>query len=126
MSGVTDGELRATDSPPAPFSDMVHFISLYKIKKGKTDEDLEEMIRISRSCFCRLNEVHNFRSGRSIDPESPYAFFISADFESRDKLAMFQDDPNYARFEEEVVKPHTNTGPAYIFETEPGRDPRYS
>lgn len=119
-------KLRPTDFLPAPFFDMIHYISLYKIKKGKTDEDLEEMIRISRSCFHRLNEVHNFRSGRSIDPESPYAFFISADFESRDKLAMFRDDPNYARFEEEVVKPYTNTGPEYIFETEPGRDPKYS
>ena len=39
---------------------------------------------------------------------------------------MFEDDPNYARFEEEGVKPQTNTGPEYIFETEPGRDPRYS
>ncbi len=105
---------------------MVHFISLYKVKKGKTDEDLEEMIRISRTCFHRLNEVHNFRSGRAIDPESTYGFFISADFESRDKLAMFREDPNFARFEEEVVKPHLNKGQEHIFETEPGKDPKYS
>ena len=48
---------------------------------------------------------------RSIEPQSPRAFFISAESESRDKLAMLEDDPNYARFEEEGVKPQPNTGP---------------
>ena len=48
---------------------------------------------------------------RAPEPQSPRAFFISAEFESRDKLAMFEDDPNYARFEEEGVKPQPNTGP---------------
>ena len=97
------------------------------------------MIRVDRSVFddltrCTISALVDPSIHRSIDPQSPRApepqspsaFFISAESESRDKLAMFEDDPNYARFEEEGVKPQTNTGPEYIFETEPGRDPRYS
>ena len=97
------------------------------------------MIRVDRSVFddltrCTISalvdpSIHRAiepQSPRAPEPQSPRAFFISAESESRDKLAMFEDDPNYARFEEEGVKPQPNTGPEYIFETEPGRDPRYS
>ncbi len=84
------------------------------------------MIRISRTCFHRVNEAHNFRSGRSIDPKNEFGFFISADFESRDKVSMFQDDPNYMRFETEVVKAHTVEQRDLMYETEPGKDPKYS
>lgn len=84
------------------------------------------MIRVSRSCFHRVNEAHNFRSGRSIDGATPFGFFISADFESREKLAMFRDDPNYQRFETEIVSVHTLGREEYLYETEPGKDPKYS
>ena len=105
---------------------MVHYIALFKISKGKSEEDIEVMIRISRTCFHRVNEAHNFRSGRSIDPKSEFGFFISADFESSEKLTMFREDPNFRRFENEVVKPHTSGKKEFLYETEPGKDPKYS
>lgn len=105
---------------------MVHYIALFRIQKGRTEEEIEEMIRVSRTCFHRVNEAHNFRSGRNIDPKNEFGFFISADFESRDKLAMFREDPNYRRFETEVVKAHTEDQKEYLYETEPGKDPKYS
>ncbi|HQW27822.1 MAG TPA: Dabb family protein [Verrucomicrobiales bacterium] len=105
---------------------MVHYIALYRIARDKSEDEIEEMIRVSRTCFHRVNEAHNFRSGRSIDPANEFGFFISADFESRDKLAMFREDPNYLRFEAEIVKPHTVGRSEYLYETEPGKDPKYS
>lgn len=105
---------------------MVHYIALYRIREDKSDEDLEEMIRVSRTCFHRVNEAHNFRSGRSIDRANPYGFFISADFESCDKLAMFREDPGYLRFETEIVRAHTLGGEEHLYETDPGKDPKYS
>ena len=84
------------------------------------------MIRLSRTCFHRVNEAHNFRSGRTIDPEADFGFFISADFESSDKLNMFREDPNYQRFEIDVVKPRTTKCVEHVFETEPGKNPKYS
>jgi hypothetical protein len=105
---------------------MVHYIALYRIAKDTPEQDLEEMIRMSRTCFHRVNEAHNFRSGRSIDPANEYSFFISADFQSRDKLAMFREDPNYRRFETEVVNVKTLGIAEYLYETEPGKNPKYS
>lgn len=105
---------------------MVHYIALYRIHKDTSEEDLEEMIRVSRSCFRRVNEAHNFRSGRGIESSNPYGFFISADFESRAKLAMFREDPHYRRFEREVLERHTEGGEEYVYETDPGKDPKYS
>lgn len=105
---------------------MVHFIALFRVGKDTDEDDIEKMIRLSRTCFHRVNEAHNFRSGRSIDPRDEFGFFISADFESRDKLAMFRDDPNYQRFETEVVKAHTTSVRELLFETEPGKNPKYS
>lgn len=115
----------AAVSPPI-FVIMVHYIALYRIGKDKSDDELEGMIRVSRSCFHRVNEAHNFRSGRSIDSANPYGFFISADFESRDKLAMFREDPSYLRFETDVVRAHTLGREEFLYETEPGKDPTYS
>ncbi len=105
---------------------MVHYIALYRIVKHTTEEELEDMIRVSRTCFHRVNEAHNFRSGRNIDPENEFGFFISADFESRDKLAMFREDPNFKRFESEIVKVRTSSCKEFLYETEPGKDLKYS
>jgi len=105
---------------------MVHFIALFRVVKGVSGNDLEEMIRMSRTCFHRVNEAHNFRSGRNIDPKGEFAFFLSADFENRDKLAMFREDPNVLRFENEVLKVRTESRVEHLFETEPGKDPKYS
>ena len=105
---------------------MVHYIALYRLTKDAGEVELEEMIRLSRTCFNRVNEAHNFRSGRSLDPDDEFGFFISADFESRDKLAMFREDPNYKRFESEVVKTRTQSRVEHLYETEPGKDPKYS
>jgi Stress responsive A/B Barrel Domain len=72
---------------------MVHYIALYKLKPNTTDDVIEKIIRESRSCFHRVSEAHNFRSGRSIRSDNPFSFFLSADFDNLEKLKMFQDDP---------------------------------
>ncbi len=105
---------------------MVHYIALFRVGKGATDEIFEEMIRASRICFHRIREARNFRSGRSLDPKSEFPFFLAADFESRDKYAMFRDDPHFLRFENEVLKSRTTSRVEHLFETEPGKDPKYS
>lgn len=105
---------------------MVHYIALFRVDPDLDEEALEEMIRVSRTCFHRVNEAHNFRSGRSIEPGEEFGFFISADFESRDKLAMFRDDPNYKRFAADVIDKRTVGQKELLYETEPGKNTKYS
>ena len=105
---------------------MVHYIALYKLMPHTTEEIIERMIRESRSCFHRVSEAHNFRSGRNIEPDNPYSFFLSADFENMEKFNMFRDDPGFIKFESKVVRRNTNECREYLYETEPGKDTRYS
>jgi hypothetical protein len=39
---------------------------------------------------------------------------------------MFREDPNYRRFESEVINAQTESQVEHLFETEPGKDPKYS
>ncbi len=106
---------------------MVHYIALYKLKGvANNDETIEEMIRTSRTHLHRINEAHNFRSGRSIKEENQFTFFISADFESMEKLDMFREDPQYLLFEANVIRENTSECRELLYETEPGKDPKYS
>jgi Stress responsive A/B Barrel Domain len=105
---------------------MVHYIALYKLKPNTTDDVIEKIIRESRSCFHRVSEAHNFRSGRSIRSDNPFSFFLSADFDNLEKLKMFQDDPVYIKFDSRVVKTHTTECREFLYETEPGKNPEFS
>lgn len=105
---------------------MVHFIALYKLKPSTSDEIIEDMIRESRSCFHKISEAHNFRSGRNIRPDNQFHFFLSADFENLEKLKMFQDDPIYIKFESKTARPHTIECRELVYETEPGKNTEFS
>jgi hypothetical protein len=105
---------------------MVHHLVLYKLKPEVGDERLEDMIRKTRSQLLKVPEVLSVRSGRKIDGDGAWGFFVSVDVESMDKLAGFQDDAVYVKFIEEVVKPNTSESLLVNYEMEPGRDIKYS
>jgi hypothetical protein len=105
---------------------MVHYIALFRVGKSVTEADLEGMIRASHTCFHRVQEAHLFRSGRNLDSTSEFAFFVSAEFQSREKFKMFREDPAFLRFENEVLKRHTTSRVEHLYETDPGKDPKYS
>ena len=105
---------------------MVHYIALYKLKPDTSDEVIERMIRDSRSSIHRIGAAHNFRSGRNIKADSQFAFFLSADFESLEKLEMFQDDPAYIKFHSRVINTNTTECQEMFFETEPGKNVEFS
>lgn len=105
---------------------MVHFISLYTLQKSVDDDQIDEMIRTSRSQLFRVHEVHNVRSGRKIDARMEYPFFICMDFESMDKLNMFREDPVWVKFQKDVLASKTASCTEMIYETEPGKNVKYS
>ncbi len=105
---------------------MVHYIALFKLNPGVTNEKVEEMIRSCRTQLLRISEAHSVRSGKRIDPENEWPFFLSIEFENLDKMKIFQDDPIRIKFEQEVLKPNTRDRQEYLFELEPGKDVKYS
>ena len=105
---------------------MVHHVALYKLRPDVTPEIIEEMIRKTRSLLLKIPEVLSVRSGKKIESSSDWPFFVSLDFESRHKQAMFRDDPIYLKFLEEVVRAHTTENLLLDYETDPGRNVKYS
>ena len=105
---------------------MVHYIALYKLKSDVDDEQLEEMIRSSRSQLLKIPEVLHISSGKRIEDKNPWPFYVAIDFENLDKMNMYLDDPIYIKFKEEVVKPYTIKAEELHYETEPGKDTKYS
>ncbi|MGB3118586.1 MAG: hypothetical protein WBE58_07190 [Verrucomicrobiales bacterium] len=105
---------------------MVHLIALYRLADGVGDEKLDDMLRVSRSLLFRVQEVHNVRTGRNIEGDNPWPFFVSMDLESMDKAQMFLNDPVWVKFNQDVVRGNTTTSEILLFETDPGKDARYS
>jgi Stress responsive A/B Barrel Domain len=105
---------------------MVHHVALYKLRPEVTPEIVEEMIRRTRSLLLKIPEVLSVRSGKKIDASADWPFFVSLDFESRQKQNMFRDDPVYLKFLEEVVRANTTESLLLDYETDPGRNVKYS
>jgi hypothetical protein len=105
---------------------MVHHVSLFKLKPEVSAENVDEMIRRTRSLLLRIPEALNVRSGKRIESDAPFPFFFSVDFESRAKQRMFRDDPIYLKFLDEVVRPFTAECVAMDYEMDPGKDVKYS
>jgi len=105
---------------------MVYYVCLYKLKPDVSAETLENMIRASRSQLLRVPEVLHIRSGQKIDADGEWPFFVAIEFDSMDKMKMGQQDPIYIKFKEEVIRPYTTDSMELRYETEPGKDPKYS
>ena len=80
----------------------------------------------TRMMLLKIPEVMNLRCGKRIDPENPWQFFIAMDFESLDKLAVYREDPIHLKYVEEILKPNVTERLALDYETEPGKDVRFS
>ncbi len=105
---------------------MVHHIVLFKLKHEVTSEKVEEMMRQTRINLLKIDEVLAVKCGRNVEADSEWGFFIAVDFESMEKLALYQHDPIYVKYVEEVIKPNTIARLGLDYETDPGRDIRYS
>lgn len=105
---------------------MVHYIALFKLRPDITDDDLETMVRMSRSQLLKVPEVLNLLSGKRIEPDSEWPFFIAIDFESLDKMAQYLVNPIYIRFKNEVLRTWTTQRLELRYETDPGKNTKYS
>ena len=105
---------------------MIDHIVFYKLRSDVDGTRLEEMVRSTRSILLKIPEILSVHSGRNVDPDSEWAFFVSFEIESLDKLRMVEEDGLFLRFLRDVVEPNTATEETFSFETDPSKDLRYS
>lgn len=100
---------------------MIHHIVLYKLKADVTPQKLEQMLLQTRMQLLKIAVAANIRCGRKLNDGSEWAFFFAADFDSKERLAMFNEDPVYIKFIEETVKPNTEAALVLDYEMDPKR-----
>jgi hypothetical protein len=84
------------------------------------------LVRSSRSLLLRIPEVLSVRSGRNMDTESQWRFFVAIEVNSLDKLKVALDDPYHLKFIEKHIKSNTVAQFAMDFELDPSKDLKYS
>jgi Stress responsive A/B Barrel Domain len=100
---------------------MIHHIVLYKLKPGSTAEQLEKLLMQTRMQLLKIPVAVNVRCGRRIDQKNEWPFFLAVDFDSKERMAMFNEDPIYIKFVEETIKPNTQEALVLDYETDPKR-----
>ena len=105
---------------------MIDHLLFYKLKAKVDEAKLEDMIRMSRSLLLKVPVVLSVRSGRTIDPNSDWPFYILLEFESLDKKLIFEEDPNYLKFLKVIIDPNTDKTYSADYETDPSKDLKYS
>lgn len=105
---------------------MIAYLSLFKLKPEVTEEKLEQMMAQTRVQLLRVPEVLAVKTGKRVNPNHPFPWFVYLEVETMDKLAICQDDPYYIKFREEVVKPNIADQDATAFEMEPQKNVKYS
>ena len=105
---------------------MIHHVVYFQLKPEVDDAMVEELMRASRSLMLRIPEVLSVRSGRNLDPESQWQFFMGIEVGSRDKLKATLDDPFHLKFIEKHIKPNTMGHFAMDFELDPSKSLKFS
>lgn len=105
---------------------MIQQIRFYKLQDHVDEAQLIEMIRMSRSILLKIPEILSVRSGRSIQPDADWPFFVALEYDSLDKKRIAEDDPVFLKFHKVITKPHTSTSYLMDYETDPSKDLKYS
>ena len=105
---------------------MIAHLSLFKLKPEVTPERLEEMMTRTRVNLLRVQEVLAVRTGKRVNADEPWEWFVFMEVESLDKLAICKDDPHYIKFREEVIRPAVAEECVQAYEMEPRKDVKYS
>lgn len=105
---------------------MIHHIDHYQLRADTSRETIETIVRGSRGMLLKIPEVLNVKSGRNLDPASPWNIFVAYDVESREKLRAAQDDPHHFKYLETLIRPHCAAELSLDFEMDPSRDLKYS
>ena len=105
---------------------MIHHIMLFQLQPEVTSEQVETMMRQTRSQLLKISEVLVVQCGRAVDASGEWGFFFAVDCESTEKLTLFLENPIYLKYAEKVLKPNIRDSLRADYEMEPGRDVRYS
>jgi hypothetical protein len=98
---------------------MFHHIVLYKLKPDISAPQIEVIMMQTRIQLLKISVAANVRCGRRTDKSNPWGFFISVDFDSKERLRIFEEDSFYIKFVEEIIKPNMAESMVLDFDGDP-------
>ena len=105
---------------------MIHHVTLFQTHPHVDEEKLGQMMITARVTLIKIPEVAGVRSGKNVDPDSPWKFFVSIELDSLDRMKQVKGDPIYLKYLAEVVSPNVTEQFAASYELEPGRSIKFS
>lgn len=105
---------------------MIYHVVFFKLKPEVDESKLEEIIRTTLSTLLKIPEVLSVKSGKNIDPDSEWPFFLSVEVETLEKLRIYNEDPIHMKYVETIVKTYTTDHMALDFQTDPSKPLKYS
>jgi hypothetical protein len=105
---------------------MIHHVVYFQLKPEVDAAMLEDLVRTSRSLLLKIPEVLSVRSGRNLDRDSQWQFFLCIEVDSLEKLRITLDDPFHIKLIERHIKPHTHSEFQMDFELDPSKNLKYS
>ena len=105
---------------------MINHVAFFQLQPHVDHVKLEEMVRSTRSLLLKIPEVLSVKSGRNVDANSQWSFFVAIEVESLDKLKITIEEAVHIKFIETVIKPNTSSQFIMDFEMDPSKDLKYS
>jgi len=105
---------------------MISHLALFKLKPEVDEERIEWMMRETRIRLLKIPVVLGLRCGKSLEAGAAWPYFVAVEVETREKLALYRDDPNHLGFVQDVLEPNITARLDLDYEMEPGKDVLYS
>ena len=105
---------------------MISHIVLCQLRDGVTSDEIDGMMRKTRTQLLKIPEVKSIRCGRRIESPREWGFFVSLEFESMERLASFRANPLSTRYRDEILGPFIIAFSELNYELDPGKDVRFS
>jgi hypothetical protein len=105
---------------------MIYHVVYFQLMPEVDAARLEELVRTSRSLLLKIPEVLIVRSGRNLDPDSQWGFFLSIEVDSLEKLRAATENAYHIKLEENHLKPSTSSRFSLNYELDPSKQLKYS
>jgi hypothetical protein len=105
---------------------MIHSVTLYRVRADVDEKKLDQMMISARVSMLKIPEVQGVRTGKNVDPGSPWGFFVALDVESMDRLKLVHEDAVYIKFQADILSGAVEEQFVANYEMQPGKSIKYA
>lgn len=105
---------------------MIHHVTLFQTLPHVDEEKLGQMMISARVSLIKIPEVAVVRTGKNVDLNSPWKFFVAIEVDSLERMKQVKSDSIYIKYQADVLGPNVTEQFVASYELEPGRSIKFS